>query len=181
MSLLIDFQLNKHLPSTKQMLDISVNAGERKKWMTHHLWWSQVPMREIKQMISCEHEVLWVHSYTEKGQRTWGIQIHLGRKSTDKGTRHRSREEHVQSQGSLMEHGTLRKLTNARCGAAIKGQNDRLAQKWMDLCAKLESELIQWDESIKETYKGLSRTKSCFFRKLSGEHREDELVRKDYM
>lgn len=58
-----------------------------------------------------------------------GIQIHLGRKSTDKGTRHGLREQHVQSQGSLMEHGTLRKLTNAQCGAAIKGQNDRLAQK----------------------------------------------------
>lgn len=161
------------------MLDISVNAGERKKWMTHHLWWSQAPMGEIKQMISCEREVLWVHSYTEKGQRMWGIQIHLGMKSTDKGTRHGLREQHVQSQGSLMEHSTLRKLTNARCGAAIKGQNDMLAQKWMDLYAKLESELIQWEESIKETYKGFKQNKILFFRKLSGEHLEDELVRKD--
>lgn len=49
----------------------------------------------------------------------------------------------------------------------------------MDLYAKLESELIQWEESIKETYKGFKQNKILFFRKLSGEHLEDELVRKD--
>lgn len=43
-------------------------------------------------------------------------------KLTDKRGRHRFREQHVQSQGSLMEHGTPKKLPNAQYGAAGKGR-----------------------------------------------------------
>lgn len=149
------------------MLDTVINA-RREKWMTHYFWWSevQVPMEEITQMISCVHEVLPYRNIQlhREGPRTWReIQIHLEMKLTDmvgkawiKGTTNTNQE-------SLVEHDTLRKLTNAWYGAIIKGQNARLAQKWMDLYSELESGLMQWDESIRETFKGIRQEIKSFF------------------
>lgn len=138
------------------------------KWMTHYFWWSQVqvPVGEITQMISSEHEVLPYRSIQlyREWPGTWReIQIHLEIKLTDTVGKAPIKGTASTNQESLMEHDTLRKLTNAWYGAIIKGKNARLAQKWMDLYSELESGLIQWDESIRETFKGVRQENKILF------------------
>lgn len=133
-------------------------------------------MGEIKQMSSCEREKLACRSvwlYREGGFRF------IWRWNQQSRKRHISREQHVQIQGSLMECGSLGKLANARCGTAGKGQNGRLAQKWMDSYTKLEPGLVQWAESIGETCMGFKQENKILFLKAPEARLEGELVRRE--
>lgn len=82
----------------------------------------------------------------EMEHRTWrGIQNILKIKATDKGGRSKLREQHVARPGKLEGAWlTLGEQASAQCGAAGRGQNGRLAPKWMNLDT---NGLNQWAES----------------------------------